>query len=54
MEERQETNQDVFLPWKKDKKQTRMYFCHGRKTKNNDGDGKYRQHSTPNGLGTST
>ena len=45
-----------------------MYFCHGRKTKNklecisameerqknNDGDGKYRQHSTPNGLGTST
>ena len=34
MEERHKTNQNVFLPWKKDKKQTRMYFCYGRKTKN--------------------
>ena len=34
MEERQKTNQNVFLPWKKDKKQTKMYFCHGRKTEN--------------------
>ena len=33
MEERQKTNQNVFLPWKKDRKQTKMYFCHGRKTK---------------------
>ena len=41
MEERQKTNQNVFMPWKKDKK-------------NNDGDGKYQQHYTPNGLGTST
>ncbi len=34
MEERQKTIQNVFLPWKKDIKQTKMYFCHGRKTKN--------------------
>gem|GEM_PF-6016042 len=34
MEERQKTNQNVFLPWKKDTKQARMYFCHGRKTEN--------------------
>ena len=34
MEERHKTNQNVFLPWKKGIKQARMYFCHGRKTKN--------------------
>jgi len=34
MEEIQKINQDVFLPWKKYIKQTKMYFCHGRKTKN--------------------
>ena len=59
---------DIHLPRKIDIKQLYMYFCHGRKIKNklkcisameerqknNDGDGKYRQHSTPNGLGTST
>ena len=34
MEEIHKTNQNVFLPWKKDKKQTKMYFFHGRNTEN--------------------
>ena len=34
MEEIHKTSQNVFLPWKKDIKQTKMYFCHGRKTQN--------------------